>query len=223
MPGIAPISPSRVRRARALRRQEAFEEEAVGRQARGDERGEHGGGAGDRGDGQAFLDRRLHEPVAGIRHERRARVRDQGQGLPFLNPVDHAFAHRIVGMLVIGDERRGDAVMGEQRLRHPCVLGQDRIGGGKHAQRAERHVLQVADGGRDHIEAGREGLGFGSEAEGGESGGPFGRLAPLGPVVDSLAHRRSLSHEGHPCKSRVVEPEILHWKQCLLFAVTLRR
>ena len=50
----------------ALRRQEALEEEAVGRQARDDERRQHGGRSGNRGDRQPLADRGLDELVAGI-------------------------------------------------------------------------------------------------------------------------------------------------------------
>ena len=66
---------------------------------------------------QTFLDRGLNELVAGIGDERRARIGNQCQRLSLADAVDHAVAHRIVRVLVIGHQRRRDAVMGEQGLR----------------------------------------------------------------------------------------------------------
>ena len=51
------------------------------------------------------------------------------------------------GMLAEGDfNRMRDLVTREQRARVPRVLGQHQSGLAQHAQRAQRHVLEVADG-----------------------------------------------------------------------------
>ena len=67
-------------------------------------------------------------------------------------PRKQVRAHDRGIMLVIGDERRRDAVMGEQRFRDPRILGDDRIGGGERGERAERNIAEVADRRRDDME-----------------------------------------------------------------------
>ena len=81
--------------------------------------------------GRPSLDRRLDELVARIGHQGRAGIGDERQRLALADAVDHPLADGLVRMLVIGDEGRGDAVMGEQGLGDPRVLGQHRIGGGE--------------------------------------------------------------------------------------------
>ena len=78
------------------------------------------------------------QPVAGIGDERRAGVADQrhrlalGERRQQLRPLPR----RVV--LVIGDERRLDAVVAQQHRRHPRVLAGDEVGGGERRQRAQR-------------------------------------------------------------------------------------
>ena len=64
-------------RAACFGRQEAFEEETVGRQAGDIQRRQHRRGAGDRRHRVARVLRRAHQLVAGIGNQRRAGVGDQ--------------------------------------------------------------------------------------------------------------------------------------------------
>src|ERR1700722_4995398 len=56
-------------------------------------------------------------------------------------------------MLVITDSRFLDIVMVEQLARLPRILAGDQVHLTQHADRAVGNVFQIADGGRDHIEA----------------------------------------------------------------------
>ena len=60
-------------------------------------------------------------------------------------------------MVVVGDERRGDAIVPQEHGRHPRVLAGDEIGGGQCLQGTERDVAEVADRGGDDMQAGRQG------------------------------------------------------------------
>ena len=65
-----------------LRRQEAFEEEPVGRQARDRQRRQRRRSARQRGDRMAGLARRAHQLEAGVGDQRRAGIRYQRDGPP---------------------------------------------------------------------------------------------------------------------------------------------
>jgi hypothetical protein len=109
--------------------------------------------------------------------------------------MDHALADGGVGMLMIGQERRGDAVMGEQRLGHARILGEHGVGRGQHVERPERDVLEIADRRRHHMKAGSQRLSFGGEAEGREHACAAGwRRGPLAAVVDRSGHRNRVWH-----------------------------
>ena len=54
-------------------------------------------------------------------------------------------AHRRSVVFMIGDERRRYAIVREKFLRHPCIFGKDRVGGGERRQCAKRYVAQIAD------------------------------------------------------------------------------
>ena len=60
--------------------QEAGEVESVGGQAGAGQRGEGGGGAGDGHHGDLVENGSVHQPVAGVRNERRAGIRHQRDG-----------------------------------------------------------------------------------------------------------------------------------------------
>ena len=148
-------------------RQKSLEEEAVGRQAGDDQRRQHGGGAGHRGDLDAALQRLGHQLEAGVGDQRRAGVGDQRQRRAGLEPRDEMRAHHMGVVLVIGDERRRDPVMGEQRLGDARVLGDDGVGRRQRRQRAEGDVLQIADRRRDEMQARRDLLRLRAQAESG--------------------------------------------------------
>ena len=189
---------SRVRRAPLFAGRKSLEEEPVGRQARDDERRQHRGRAGDRGHRQPRRDRRLNEPVARVGDERRAGVRDERQRLSLAQAVDHSLAHCLAGMVVVGQERRRDAVMGKEPLRDPRVLGEHGRRRGEHAQRPEGDVAQIADRRRHDVKAGGKRLGLGREAEGGEHAGARTRLLAAGAAVEFCRSWRRVWHGYNP-------------------------
>jgi hypothetical protein len=62
-------------------------------------------------------------------------------------------------VLVIGLHRHLDAIALEQPPAHPRVLAPDEVGRGERRQRPDRDVAQVADRGRDKVQAGRDRVG----------------------------------------------------------------
>ena len=64
---------------------------------------------------------------------------------PLLHPPDELGGALALVVLVVGDERAGDAVAVEQRARVPRVLARDHVGGAQRREHAQRDVLEVAD------------------------------------------------------------------------------
>ena len=100
-------------------------------------------------------------------------------------------------MLVIGDQRRRDAVMHQQRAGDAGVFGEHRIRRRQSRERAERHILEVADRGRHHVQARVERFRLCREAEGGEGRDGLGRIVDrpgaARPIVDSLSHEADIA------------------------------
>ena len=139
----------------AARRQEALEQEPVGRQAGGHQRRQHGRGAGDREDGAALGQRRAHQLEAGIGDRGRAGVADQGHRLARREPGQQLRPRRLGIVLVVERQRPAQAQMAHQPAGHPAVLADHEVGGGEHALGAPGQVLEIADRRRDEIEARR--------------------------------------------------------------------
>jgi hypothetical protein len=55
--------------------------------------------------------------------------------------------------------------MGKQNLGDARVFGDHGISGGKCGERPQRHIRQVADWRRNHMQAGQQRRGFGAQAE----------------------------------------------------------
>ena len=111
--------------AGALRRQETGEQEAVARQARQDQRRQGGGGAGQRHHREALVDGVAHQLVAGVRHQGRAGIADQRHHLAPSQPCQNPGPHFGSIVVVIGDERLGDAVDRQQLGGDAGILGGD--------------------------------------------------------------------------------------------------
>ena len=92
------------------------------------------------------------QPVARIGDQRRAGIRDQGYGFACRQPLQDLRPHRLGVVVVIGDERRRQAVVVEQLAGHARVLAGDEVGGGQNLQRPQGDVAQVPDRGRDRVE-----------------------------------------------------------------------
>ena len=99
---------------RLLRRQEALEEEPVGRQRAHHQRREHRGRARQRRHARALLARRAHQLVAGVGDQRRAGIGNQRNGRAFGEPRQQ-LRPRLGGVVVvIGRQRGGDGVVVER-------------------------------------------------------------------------------------------------------------
>ena len=120
-----------------FRRQKSLEEKSVRRQAGDDERGQHGRGARNGGHGQAFGKRRGDKLVTGIGDERRAGIRHKRQRRAIGEPGDEVRPHHRGIMLVIGDKRCRDAVMGEENLRDPRIFRNHGVGRRKRRESAQ--------------------------------------------------------------------------------------
>ena len=139
-----------------FRRQEAREQERVGRQSDAGQGGERGRRTGNARDHDPFIERLAHQLVAGIGDQRRAGVGDQRHRLPGAEPRDQPRALPLGVVLVIRRELAAQAEMRQQLLRVARVLGGDQIGAGEHRERAKRDVGEIADRRRHEIEAGRQ-------------------------------------------------------------------
>jgi hypothetical protein len=70
------------------------------------------------------------------------------------HPLDQAGPHPVGIMIVIGNHRPLDADMAEQLGRDPAVLDRDQVGPARIVGGARRQIGEIADRGRDDIEAG---------------------------------------------------------------------
>ena len=107
--GTAASSSSTRRRPRGARRQEALEQEPVGRQAGGDQRRQRRRGARDRVDGAALGRRLAHQLEAGIGDRGRAGVADQRHRSPAAQPGQQLRPGRGRVVLVVEPERPAQA------------------------------------------------------------------------------------------------------------------
>ena len=89
-----------------LGRQEAFEKEAIGRQRRHAQGGQHRRGAGQCGHGMTGPARFAHQLVAGIRNQRRAGIGHERDGGTFGQALQDPWPHGFGIVLVIGGEFR---------------------------------------------------------------------------------------------------------------------
>jgi hypothetical protein len=138
-------------------REEAAEDEGIGREGGGAESGEKGGGAGDGDDGNAFGGGGGGETKAGIGDEGCTGVGDEGDaftgaegGEEFLD----AFAFIVI---VVGDEGFGDVVVIEEFSAVAGILAGDPVDLVlEDAESAEGDVFEVSDGCGDKIKCGRQ-------------------------------------------------------------------
>ena len=139
-----------------FRRQEADEEERLGRKSGRGERRDDRGGTRDRNDAMAGGDGIGNERRARIGEKRRAGVGDERDRTALGEGVEEPPVRLEAAVLVICGDLRRDAVAVEKPPRHPCVLAGDEVGGGECVEGAERHVGEIADRRRDDIKAGRQ-------------------------------------------------------------------
>ncbi len=113
-------------------------------------------GAGHRVDGVTGLARRAHQLEARIGNERRAGVGDERDRFAGGEPRQELRPRRRGVVLVVGRQRRRDAVVVEQLAGDAGVLAGDHVGRGERLQRPQRDVAQVADRGGDEVQSGGE-------------------------------------------------------------------
>ena len=147
-------------RSPGLRGQEPLEAEPVHRQAGDRERGEHRRRARDAGDRDARLDRRGHQPVAGVGDARHAGVGDQHDPVAAEERLEQRLGAEVLVALEVGHHpavisiprsvasRRSRRVSSAATTSAPCQLGRE----------PRRGVVGPADGRRgEHEHAGRLG------------------------------------------------------------------
>ena len=136
-----------------LLRQEAGKEEGVRREARGKQRGKGRRGTGDRHHWNLGGDCLLHDPVAGVRHQRRSGVRDQRHRQAGLEIGKERGAGVFGIVLVIGEHPPLDAEAMQQLGGDARILAGEAVGPGDEFQPAQGHVAEIADRRRHQIEA----------------------------------------------------------------------
>ncbi len=136
-----------------------------------------------------------HQRRAGVRYQRqRAAIGEQGQ-------QPRAGALGIV--VVIGGQRRLDAVALHQPVGDAGVLAGDEVGAGQRLQRAHRDIAEIADRRRHDVQArlqARCGEGLPGEAE--DAGARRGRrvfhdAVTVGPLNAAVMYRRRCGTGGY--------------------------
>ncbi len=137
----------------AAPRQKAHEAKGVGADAGDGDGGGHRARAGDGLDGDARVAGGGHQADAGIAHHRRPGVGDQRQMRPPFELAHQGLDLALLRVRVEALELRADAVMREQALGPPRVLGENEVRLPQGREGAQRHVVEVADGRGDDREA----------------------------------------------------------------------
>ena len=145
-----------------LRRQEADEQEAIGRQPGHRERGRDGARAGHRDDRDALGPRVAHQPVAGIGDPRRARVRDQRHVAPGAERLEDPSALGALVVLEVGGRRASAMPCARSSVPVRRVSSQATSATSpQNAARPQRQVLEVAERRCHDEERARRGVGVG--------------------------------------------------------------
>ena len=132
-------------------RQKTDEVEFVRRQATGGERRDQCARPRHRFDAEARRNRRLDYTFAGIADAGTAGIRDQRDFFAAPETFDDFLAASGFVELKIAEQRFGDAEMLQQSPGVARVLGGGDVALAQHAQRAQRDVLEVANGRGDEV------------------------------------------------------------------------
>ena len=133
------------------RRQESQEDEPLGAQTRGRERGDRGVRAGNGHHLEAGVADPAHESRTGIADTRRAGVADDGDAAAAVEHRHDLVGARDLVVLVQREWTRRDPVVAEQHARHARVLGGDHVDAPEDVERAQRQVAEISDRRGDHI------------------------------------------------------------------------
>jgi hypothetical protein len=137
------------------RRQEAFEDETIGRQTRDRQERGDSGRARNGDDRHPGRDRGLEEPIPRIGDAGRPGVRDERDRTPREEIGDERRGALRLHGVVVAAERLRDPEMGEEAAASPRVLGGDQVDGPQGVDRARGQVAEVPDRRRDDIEGAR--------------------------------------------------------------------
>ena len=137
------------------------------------------------------------ESIAGITDERHAGVTDEGDFGALLHGDDEFRGAGHFVVLVIGDERFADFVVGEEFLRVTRVFAGDLVGFFENAEGAKSDVFEIADGRADEVEA-AAGIGRSDEHGGSLTWGKTCGVIPDGPELtsDEKERRENTNTEG---------------------------
>ena len=134
-----------------LGRQKAREQEAVARQRRQHQPGQHGGGARHRMHRQIFGQGRARQLEARIGHQRGSRIADQRDTRPGPQFRQQARALAFPIVVVIGGERLREAVDRQQLGGDTGIFGRDQVAALQHIERAQCDITRMPDGRRGQI------------------------------------------------------------------------
>ncbi len=96
---------------------------------------------------------RSHQAIAGIGDQGHARVGDERHALALGERAQKARLRGILRRIAVGHGRNRDAVVAGQPGEDPRVLAGDQVDGAQHVECAQGDVAQVADRGRDDMQA----------------------------------------------------------------------
>ncbi|MNJ17647.1 hypothetical protein D3C77_119310 [compost metagenome] len=113
--------------ALGFRRQKSFEGEAICGQTGGRECSDGGARARQRHHLDPGLATAGDQVIAGVADERRARIRDQGDALAFLDPADQHIRLLLLVVIVQGEGRHRYLVVAEQDAGMPGIFGGHQI------------------------------------------------------------------------------------------------
>ena len=116
--------------------QKALEEKAISGQARGTEGCDRRAGTRHRTNREALVLHLPHQAIAGIRYQRRTRVRHQRHCPTIGQAITDPTKGALVTVIVIGDTGRVDSIVLQQTLTVPRIFGGDQIRGTQYLNRA---------------------------------------------------------------------------------------
>src|SRR3569832_811919 len=156
-------------------RQKTFEGKTIGRQARHRQGRDRCARTGHRNNAHSRLVRRAHQVITGIAQQRRARIADERAGLARAEPRDEPPTLFTLGVFVQCNRGRRDIEGPQQRRTVTRVFRGDHVHPLQYRDRARRHIAEMAERRRHHIQhAARNCHHWGGGGGGGAGGGGGG-------------------------------------------------
>jgi hypothetical protein len=143
----------RLQTRRRFRRQKSGEMKLVGGKTCARQRCQRRVGAGNDGDVVPCFTAGADETKTRIRDQRHAGVADECDALSGFDLFENALLDLLFVVIVIGDERLLDSVMGEKSAAEACVLAGDSVHVHQGRERAQADIAEIPDRCRNDIEA----------------------------------------------------------------------